>query len=991
MMHEQKRRPARGGADQLGGDREHNTEHGEQGQGAALTVVTAHKPSRLSKAFRINPSTGFEKLPGGNLAEGMIETRRVQSLAELAAVITSLTPAQALTYGIADRGKRRVMTKDAYLAAGKPEDAAARTRDCFGWPIGAGVMMIDYDPQDGCDPLDRAALVDLIRQAAPGLANAAMLWFPSASSCIWAGDEELRGIRGQRLWLLASEAADIPRAGEVLFERLWLAGHGQTMISKSGQIHLRTIVDGCVWQPERLDFAGGAACHDGLEQRRGDPVIMPGDVEIIDTRAALPDLTAEEREELLVLQAAARADSKLEADQVKAAWIEERALEMLAPDLKDNPEAYEAARKIAERALEHGVLSGDFIVHVMRGSAVENVTVSELLDNRAKYHNCTTLDPLEPDYQGGKPVGRLYLMQARPTLHSFAHGGKSFKLLRAPVRVEIVRGRTSEAARETIDLLRAEPSTYDFGGQLALVDNGRVHALCEHGLAHHLGGLCQYWKFDAYGAQKDCDPPVAMIKQIIALRERRQLRPLDGVITAPIIRLDGSVLGLPGYDPQTRLLFDPMGQEIPDIPLAPTIEQAKAALQTLLYPFELFPFVDALAKGALLAGVCTAAIRQVLPTAPAIGNDAPIQGSGKTLLAKCLGAIAEGRVPDVWPHTKGRDDEEVRKRLFTALRGGAKAMIWDNVIGTFDSASMAGFLTAPLVVDRVLGQSESIRIPNKAMLILTGNNMNLAGDMPRRVLICRIDPESEQPFKREFALDPVAWVLDHRVEMVAAVCTLIRARFTHMSKKAPGNLASFEDWDNLVRQTVVFADQVLMPGAFGDPMELIERSQAADPEAEVLFALIDALRDEFGRAEFTAKEVVSRINSDPLGALYHALIEIGLGDRAVRSPISLGKVLQNRAGRMVQGMRIHARPDSASRTNYYRIKADGEAFTGDNGSNGGFSSHTGKTTVSSTPFYNEGRKNPPSPPSSPQAAHAPPWEDDPCPMCDDQGCSWCRT
>lgn len=955
---------------------------------ATLTIVTAQKPSRLSKAFRINPATGFEKLPGGNLLEGLIETRRVHSLAELASVIKSLTPAQALTYGITEPGKVRVMTKDAYAAAGKPQDAVARTRDCFAWPCGAGVMMNDYDPQEGHDPLNRAALVDAIRQAAPGLTKAAMLWFPSASSCIWAGDEELRALRGQRLWLIASEAADIPRAGQVLFDRFWLAGYGHIMISKSGQMHLRTILDGCVWQPERLDFAGGAICHDGLEQRRGVPVIMPGDIEIIDTREALPDLTEEEREELMVLQAAARADSQIEADQIKAAWIDERALEILAPDLRNDPDAFETARKVAERALKHGVLSGDFPVNVMRGNVVEQITVSELLDNRAKYHNCTTLDPLEPDYQGRKPVGRLYLMQARPTLYSFAHGGKSFKLLRAPVRLEIVRGRTAEAARETIELLRAEPSTYDFGGQLALVDNGCVHALCEYGLAHHLGGFCQFWKFDAHGAEKDCDPPAPMIKQITAIGERRQLRPLDGVITAPTIRLDGSVLCLPGYDPQTRLVFDPMGEELPEIPNAPTIEQAKAALQTLLYPFEKFPFVDPLARSALLAGIITGAIRPVLPTAPAIGFDAPIQGSGKTLLAKCVGALVEGCVPDVWPHTKGRDDEEVRKRLFTALRGGAKAMIWDNVIGTFDSASMAAFITAPVMVDRVLGKSESVRIPNRAMLMMTGNNMSLAGDLPRRVLICRIDPESEQPFKREFALDPLAWVLDHRVEMVAAVCTLIRARFVHMADKAPGNLASFEDWDNLVRQTVVFADQVLMQGAFGDPMELIERAQAADPEAERLFALIEALADQFGTSEFTAKEVLSRITGG-FGAiqtteLRDAIRDIG-GDRSLGSSRSIGRMLTNREGRIVHGQRIVGREDTNLGARHYRIVRMGNGF---NGYNGAVSSHTEKTGDDDAQFYKgQGEANP-SNPSNPETVNA--TTSGTCPSCNGVGCRWCE-
>ena len=355
----------------------------------------------------------------------------------------------------------------------------------------------------------------------------------------------------------------------------------------------------------------------------------------------------------------------------------------------------------------------------------------------------------------------------------------------------------------------------------------------------------------------DSDPPPGLLKQIIAQGERRKLKPIEGMITAPTIRLDGSALILPGYDTETRLLFDPLGEDVPDVPSNPTVDDARRALETLLHPFATFPFVDALAKGALLAAILTAVTRPVLPTAPAIAFDAPIQGSGKTLLANCVGALIEGRAPDVWPHTQGRDDEETRKRLFTALRTGGKALVWDNVIGIFDSASMAAFITAEAMIDRVLGKSEAIRIPNRAMLILTGNNLSLALDLPRRVIICRIDPETDQPFARQFDVDPLQWVLDHRLEMVAAACILIRARFTHLHKPVQGRLASFEAWDDLVRQTVCWADSALCPYEFGDPMDLVREAQAADPEADALFALLDALREQFDTAEFTAKEVQS--------------------------------------------------------------------------------------------------------------------------------------
>jgi hypothetical protein len=915
---------------------------------ATLSIITAIKPARLSKGYSLGANGDLLKSPGGNLTQGEVETRDLATLADLAAILQSLTPAQALVYGVPINPASKVMTRKAFADAGRPTGATTRTNDAFAWPQGGGVLMLDYDPSKGQNVLDREGLVRAIRKAAPGLAGAGLLWWPSASSCIFAGSAIKRGLEGQRLYMLVQDAADIPRAGAALVARLWLAGHGHIEISAAGSMLERTIVDSSVWQQSRLDFAGGAACGAGLHQDRGKPIIMDGSAEPLDTRAALPDLTPEERDRLAAIKAEAKGAAQPEAEGVKVAWIDARVREMLAPEDQGDPEAIKRAEGIARRALETGILAGDFVVLVERGGKIEPVTVGDMLDNRARFHGCMTRDPLEPDYDGARLVGRLYLMQARPMLHSFAHGGKTYRLHRAPARVELVKGHTSEAATATIDLLRRDPVAFDFGGQLALADDGRVHPLCEHGLAHHLGNVTQFWKLTPRGealVPVDIDPPAAMLKQIIAQGERRKLKPLDGVITGPTIRLDGSVLDAPGYDSATRLLFDPMGEDVPSVPTNPTLEQARTALDALLQPFETFPFVDATAKGALLAAILTAAIRPVLPTAPAFAFDAPIQGSGKTLLAACIGALIEGRAPDVWPHTQGRDDEETRKRLFTALRTGGKALVWDNVTGVFDSASMAAFITAEAMVDRILGKSEAIRIPNRALLILTGNNLSLAGDLPRRVIICRIDPETDQPFARQFALDPLQWVLENRLEMLTAACTLIRACFTHKQASAPGRLASFEAWDDLVRQTVVWADTMLRPLEFGDPMDLVREAQAADPEADALFALLDALQDQFGGAEFSAKEVMATMQADMLrSAIETAVLDIA-GDRAVRSAKSLGRVLKNREGRIVHGLRLVGRADSASKSRFYKIQVmdtpEPQKY-GFNGYSGFVSSHTEK-------------------------------------------------
>ena len=490
-----------------------------------LTVVTAIQPERLSKGYSLDASGGLNKSPGGHLVEGSVEVRAFAVLSDFAAILQSLTPTQALIYGVPiNRTASRIVTKDSFARLNKPEGVTTRTNEAFAWPQGSGVMMLDYDPSPGRDPLDREALVATLRTVLP---EPTFLWWPSASSCIWHGEKELRGVNGQRLWILVQDAADIPRAGAVLTDRLWLAGFGSIQISKSGRMLERTLVDTSVWQTSRLDFAGGAACGHGLDQRRGAPVVIPGDDGPTDTRFALPDLTPEEKQRAAELKAVAKAEMQAEADLVKERWIAAKVESMVPPEHRGDPERMKEAEGIARRALETSVLAGDFVVLVERAGKVELVTVGDILDNRDRWHGCLTRDPLEPDYDGGRLVGRLYLIQARPTLYSFAHGGCSYQLHRPPARIELVKGHTPQSVNETLDLLRRDPVVFDFGGQLTQADRGRLHPLCEHGLSHHLGSITQFWKWVTRGdalVKADCDPTPPLLKQILSLDERRKLK-----------------------------------------------------------------------------------------------------------------------------------------------------------------------------------------------------------------------------------------------------------------------------------------------------------------------------------------------------------------------------------------------------------------------------------------------------------------------------------
>ena len=425
-----------------------------------LTKFTATNPNRLSKAFALKCGK-LDKQPGGNLIDGRAD--RVETdIAGLAELLTTLGPHHALGYGIATTASARVVTRDQYdrMAAHcetEDEDIVARTREHFAWPAGSGVLMIDYDAPPSGEPLTREQLQDALASACPALAAAAAIWRPSASSCIYTAEgQELRGIAGQRLYIPVTDARDIPRAGQALADRLWLAGYGRIDLSGSGAMLERTIIDAGVWQPERLDFAGGAECGPGLEQRLPEPLLINASADYLDSRQALPDLTGPERARLAELREAARSAVRPQADVARAVWINERVEHAVKRLPKEHRE--EAKPRIERaycEAADGGALGPDVIIHI---HGMGERTVAQILAKPSQYHGKLCRDPLEPGYQGGKLVGWINTRTQQPYIRSQAHGGIRYSLIAQPQEPAITLGERRDLNRDLNRLAECRPT-----------------------------------------------------------------------------------------------------------------------------------------------------------------------------------------------------------------------------------------------------------------------------------------------------------------------------------------------------------------------------------------------------------------------------------------------------------------------------------------------------------------------------------------------------
>ncbi|MBW5804936.1 hypothetical protein FOZ70_09275 [Burkholderia sp. COPS] len=883
----------------------------------ALTVLTASAP--VTKKFRLSPDGKLEKQTAAQVWSGNLSVRRLGNLSDFADLLIGLTPDQCVVYGVGPRDELRLTTKSSWYAAGCPEDSVPRTAEAFAWPSGRGILMLDYDaPKDDSTALTEDELIEAVHAVCPMLAESDVLWWPSTSSEIYNAEtgEQLVGVKGQRLYFILDDASDIPRAGKSLLTHLWAAGHGRFEVSSGGFLLERGMFDASVWQTNRIDFAGGASCDSPLEQRRGIPVVLEKALRTVDSRRAVPEpssdiVAAAERH-----KATARAAVTGLADRQRGEWVRSRTESISAsrPSLTSRSVA-----TIVNLAVDRRQLMGDWQIVVIDTNGGESfVTVDAILDNPEKYDNRLTLDPLEPEYDGRRAVGKIYC-SGQPRIHSFAHGGATFKLCRNLVQIERVAGREVEAVDSLLRVMRESPEIFDFGTAVVKVNDGKAVSLNEASLRYWAAGVVQFFhkKTGADGQTYEVleDPPLSICKTIMALGSERGLKPLRAIITSPTLREDGAVLAKPGYDRDSGLYLDIDEDDVFPVPFAPTETQARMALDTLWFPFKNFPFVDDLARTAHLAALVTAAVRASLPTAPAFGYDAPVQGSGKTLLAQCVAVLATGSEPVVYPHIAGNDDAEMRKRLFSALLAGQRAIVLDNILGTFDSAALASLLTSQMFQDRKLGKSETPSVPTNAMVLLTGNNMMLAGDMPRRVVPCRIDPQSETPFDRSFSVEPLRYCSVNRQKMVAATLTLIRYYLSaKVSRPALGEMGSFRKWDDFVRQTIVFINHTIAPGQFGDVMDLTKKNQAEDPQKESLRNLLLALHGCFGDRVFTANEVASTClrattySESNDSRLNEAVIAVSTSPKI--SATSVGKVLSNRRNRLCDGLQLKVVSDN---------------------------------------------------------------------------------
>ncbi|GAA2351666.1 bifunctional DNA primase/polymerase [Streptomyces carpaticus] len=380
---------------------------------------------------------------------------------------------------------------------------------------------------------------------------------------------------------------------------------------------------------------------------------------------------------------------------------------------------------------------------------------------------------------------------------------------------------------------------------------------------------------------------------------------LRGIVTAPVVRPDGSIIQAPGYDTATGLFLHP---RVPLRRLAPEVSAdslARARAIVLDQMLADFPWVAPSDRAHFLGALLTPVLRPYFhgPT-PMFVITATSPGSGKSLLKDILEACY-GISSTPWPE----NDTELRKSITTQLyTTGQPVVVLDNLPNGFviKSPILSSLLTAVHWGDRVLGSTASVTMPNDRLWVATGNGLRTGGDNGRRVLWVRLDPDCPDPDQRDGYTvgDLRPWLRKNSSTVVAALVTMVRAWLAANAPTVRVRKGDYSEWASMLAGLLAFLE---VPGWMADRGDSIEQ----DDETQEWAAFLTAWREKVGDGAVATGAVIAAV-----GDLVPRLKN---GDAP--SPNVLGGWLKARQGRYFGTHKIVRVWDAHKCQNTWRVEA----------------------------------------------------------------------
>lgn len=528
---------------------------------------------------------------------------------------------------------------------------------------------------------------------------------------------------------------------------------------------------------------------------------------------------------------------------------------ILDADAADNLDVYQAGVELTQALAAEGATEVKFA----RLTGGKN-GLDDVLGGRAENKRATFLARLI-DTAKPKPADKVPSRKKKP-------GNTDTTPSNGRVRIVVNRDRydvINDMTKALLDRWNAK-TLFNHGGVISRRQDDGSMSPVDRGSFHDLVQETAVTISENEGAQGVTEsfswPDSGTMSAVMS--KARMFSPLERISHAPFVRPDGSIVVEPGYDEATRTLLVPdevfAGIEVPETPTAAEVEAArKLLLEEWLGDFPVDSDAD---RANLMALLVTPAIRGLCPKVPLAVIDGLQMGVGKNLLVDSLLTVYTGEAAR--PMNWVSEPEELRKQITSAFRTGVEFFVFDEA-HTLEGAPLAQALTAETWQDRILGVSTMAEFPNRVTWISMGNQVQVRGDITRRVYRIALRPKYANPQDRKSSTfrhpDLGSWTRANRRELMVAILTIVRAWFgAGQPYPARGvSFGSFEVWEKITGGIVEAAG---LPG-FLDNLK-VWRSES-DFDTQYWLGHLRWLREKFGDIAFRTAMVKEAAQADPAG------------------------------------------------------------------------------------------------------------------------------
>jgi hypothetical protein len=350
-----------------------------------------------------------------------------------------------------------------------------------------------------------------------------------------------------------------------------------------------------------------------------------------------------------------------------------------------------------------------------------------------------------------------------------------------------------------------------------------------------------------------------------------------------------------------------------------------------------------------LAGLITPFLRGLYSSwnvrSPNFVYTANRERAGKDYCANITGLVLEGEKNEQPPISSGEyktsgSNDEIRKKLFTAMMFGKKRFHSSNNRGRINNAVYESIITAESYTDRVLGSNDMKSIDNEMDYSLSGNvGMTMTPDLMNRSRFVRLFLDIEDANSRKFKNPNLhKWVLENRELIISAIYSLIKNWYENGKPKGSVAFASYPEWAEICGGIMEAAD-------LGNPCKKIgDMDISMDDETDEMKQLFEFVHEKKPGDFMDKKQIKELIENEDLFSYF---------DFDKKSDqTKFGKKLNKYVGRVLSDIRLIVK-DKSVRTQRWEYKFIREksnfssnfdekaVFLGKNGQNDGHVGHLG--------------------------------------------------